>query len=235
MGRVMEIVNKAPAWSYSGISMFDQCPKKYFHLRVAKDISEPPSDAMMYGTDVHLAAEEYIRDGKPIPKKYAYMQPFLTTLNNIKGQKFCELEMGIKRVDDRLEPCGFRDKDVWYRGIVDLLIVDDEKGEARVVDYKTGKSSRYADTKQLALMAACVFLHFPQVKTVKSGLLFVVCRDFIKADYEEGSGFDIFDKLEDTIVSRETAYETGVFNPKKNFTCRAWCPVLICPHNGRNE
>jgi hypothetical protein len=54
-------------------------------------------------------------------------------------------------------------------------------------------------------------------------------------DYEEGSGFDIFDKLEDTIVSRETAYETGVFNPKKNFTCRAWCPVLICPHNGRNE
>lgn len=235
MGRVMEIVNKAPAWSYSGITMFDQCPKKYYHLRVAKDISEPPSDAMMYGTDVHLAAEEYIRDGKPIPKKYAYMQPFLTTLNNIKGQKFCELEMGIKKVDDRLEPCGFRDEDVWYRGIVDLLIVDDEKGEARVVDYKTGKSSRYADTKQLALMAACVFLHFPQVKTVKSGLLFVVCRDFIKADYEEGSGFDIFDKLEDTIVSRETAYETGVFNPKKNFTCRAWCPVLICPHNGRNE
>lgn len=235
MGRVMEIVNKAPAWSYSGITMFDQCPKKYYHLRVAKDISEPPSDAMMYGTDVHLAAEEYIRDGKPIPKKYAYMQPFLTTLNNIKGQKFCELEMGIKRVGDRLEPCGFRDEDVWYRGIVDLLIVDDEKGEARVVDYKTGKSSRYADTKQLALMAACVFLHFPQVKTVKSGLLFVVCRDFIKADYEEGSGFDIFDKLENIIVSRETAYETGVFNPKKNFTCRAWCPVLICPHNGRNE
>lgn len=235
MGRVMEIVSKAPAWSYSGISMFDQCPKKYYHLRVAKDISEPPSDAMRYGTAVHLAAEKFIRDGTPIPKKYAYMQPFLTTLNKIKGQKFCEIKMGIKRVGDRLEPCGFDDKDVWYRGIADLLIVDDEKGEARVVDYKTGKSSRYADTKQLALMAACVFLHFPQVKTVKSGLLFVVCRDFIKADYEEGSGFDIFDKLEDTIVSRETAYETGIFNPKKNFTCKAWCPVLICPHNGRNE
>ena len=36
------------------------------------------------------------------------------------------------------------------------------------------------------------------------------------------------------IVSRETAYETGVFNPKKNFTCKAWCPVSECSHNGRN-
>ena len=83
----MEIVSKAPSWSYSSISMFDQCPKKYYHLRVAKDISEPPSEAMLYGTSVHLAAEKYIRDGEPIPKKYAYMQPFLTTLNKINGDR----------------------------------------------------------------------------------------------------------------------------------------------------
>lgn len=235
MGRVMETVSKAPSWSYSSITMFDQCPKKYYHLRVAKDISEPPSEAMLYGTRVHLAAEKYIRDGEPIPKKYAYMQPFLTTLNKIEGDKYCEIKMGIKRVDGELVPCDFDDKEVWYRGIADLLIVNEDKGEARVVDYKTGKSSRYADTKQLALMAACVFLHFPKVSTVKSGLLFVVCRDFIKADYEKDSGFNVFDQLKETIVSRETAYESGVFNPKKNFTCKAWCPVLICPHNGRNE
>ena len=36
-------------------------------MRVAKDISEPASTAMMYGTDVHAAAEYYIRDGTPSP------------------------------------------------------------------------------------------------------------------------------------------------------------------------
>jgi len=64
---------KTPSWSYSGITLFDQCPKKYYHLRVAKDITEPASIAMMYGTDVHEAAELFIRDGTALPEKYSYL------------------------------------------------------------------------------------------------------------------------------------------------------------------
>jgi len=225
---------KAPAWSYSGITLFDQCPKKYYHTRVAKDIKEPASDAMMYGTAVHTAAEEYVRDGKPIPKQYKYMEPLLEKLMKIDGEKICEQKMGLKKEDGRLVACGFDDPQVWYRGIADLLIIDRKKKEARVVDYKTGKSSRYADPKQLALMAACVFVHYPEIEFVRSGLLFVVCRDFIPVDFSVHNKFDIFAKLDDAIVSRETAYETGVFNAKKNFTCKAWCPVSECSHNGRN-
>jgi len=33
----------------------------------------------------------------------------------------------------------------------------------------------------------------------------------------------------------DAAYETNVWNPKQNFTCRAWCPVTNCKHNGREE
>ena len=228
-------MNKAPAWSYSSITLFDQCPKKYYHLRVAKDIKEPESDAMMYGKDLHSAAEHYIRDDKPLPAKYDYILPMLDVLKNMKGEKHCELKMGIKKEDGRLVPCGFFDKDVWYRGVPDLIVINKEQKEARVVDYKTGKSSKYADPKQLALMAACIFVHFPEIETVKGGLLFVVVGDFIRAQYKAANGFNIFAQLDDTLVTRETAYESGVFNPKKNFTCKAWCPVLICPHNGRNE
>ena len=92
-----------------------------------------------------------------------------------------------------------------------------------------------SDTKQLALMAACVFTHFPEVKVVKSGLLFVVSDEFVKADYKAETGFNIFSELDGVLIARETAYETGVFNPKRNFSCKAWCPVLTCAHNGRNE
>lgn len=224
-----------PAWSYSSITLFDQCPKKYYHLRVVKDIKEPESEAMLYGTAVHEAAEHFMRDGTPVPAKYGFMLPLLEKLKSIPGEKYCELKMGLKKVDGRLAPCGFFDKDVWYRGIADLIIINNEKAEARVIDYKTGKSAKYADTKQLALMAACVFTHFPEIKTVKSGLLFVVSDEFVKADYKAETGFNIFSELDGVLVARETAYETGVFNPKRNFSCKAWCPVLTCAHNGRSE
>jgi hypothetical protein len=223
-------MTKVPAWSYSSITLFDQCPKKYYHLRVVKDIKEPESEAIMYGKDVHLAAEEYIRDGKPVPAKYGYMVPMLEKLNAIEGEKHCELKMGIKKVDGRLAPCGFFDKDVWYRGVADLVIINKAKKEARVVDYKTGKSAKYADPKQLALMAACIFVHFPEVEVVKGGLLFVVVGDFIKAQYQADNGFKIFSELDGALVAREAAYANGVFNPKQNFTCKGWCPVLDCQH-----
>jgi len=228
-------MTKVPAWSYSSITLFDQCPKKYYHLRVVKDIKEPESEAIMYGKDVHLAAEEYIRDGKPVPAKYGYMVPMLDKLNAIEGEKHCELKMGIKKVDGRLAPCGFFDKDVWYRGVADLAIINKAKKVARVVDYKTGKSSKYADPKQLALMAACIFVHFPEIDTVKGGLLFVVVEDFIKAQYQADNGFKIFSELDGALVAREAAYANGVFNPKQNFTCKGWCPVLDCHHNGRKD
>ena len=53
-------------WSYSSLGLFQQCPRKYYHLRVAKDIVEPESEAMNYGTRFHEAAELYMRDGTPI-------------------------------------------------------------------------------------------------------------------------------------------------------------------------
>jgi hypothetical protein len=190
---------------------------------------------MMYGTDVHEAAELFIRDGLALPEKYSYLKPLLDKLNTYPGQKHCELEMGLKRVDGRLLPCAFNDPDVWYRGIADLVIIDPDGKTARIIDYKTGKSSRYADTKQLALMAACVFLHFPSVEHVKAALLFVVAGDLIKAQYDAPNGMHIFTELNDKLTLREAAYESEIFNPKKNFTCRAYCPVVICPHNGRSE
>ena len=214
--------------------MFDQCPKKYYHLRVAKDIKEPESEAMLYGTAVHEAAEHYMRDGTPIPEKFAYMEPYLEKLKAIPGEKLCEHKMGLRRTSEGLQPCEFFARDVWFRGIADLLILDREKKEARVIDYKTGKSARYADPKQLALMAACVFIHFPEIEKVRSGLLFVVSKEFLPVDFKVQHKLDIFVKLDAILVARDTAYETGVFNPKQNFSCKQWCPVLSCTHNGRS-
>jgi hypothetical protein len=32
-----------------------------------------------------------------------------------------------------------------------------------MIDYKTGKNAKYADMKQLDLMAGAIFVHYPEV------------------------------------------------------------------------
>ena len=170
-----------PTWSFSSIKTFEQCPKKYYHTKVAKDYQEDfNTDAILYGNEFHKAAEEYIRDDVALEARFDYALRALDKLKNSKGDKLCEYKMGLTA---DLEPCGFFDKNVWWRGVVDLAILDREAGTAKVIDYKTGKSAKYADKGQLELMALAMFKHFPEVKTIKGGLLFVVCNAFIKDTY----------------------------------------------------
>ncbi|MCJ7807739.1 MAG: PD-(D/E)XK nuclease family protein, partial [Dehalococcoidia bacterium] len=182
---------------------------------------------------VHTAAEVYIRDGVAIPEKYNYIKSYLDTLNNIKGDKYCELELGIALREGNYEECDFNADDRYWRGIADLVIVDEEDHKAYIIDYKTGKSAKYADTKQLALLAAAVFLKYPTIKTIKGMLLFVVSKEIIKEDYEYDKRFAIFVKLKEVLMQREVAYGTGIFNTKPNGLCRQWCQATRCVHNGR--
>lgn len=212
------------AWSYSSIKTFDQCPKKYFHLKVAKDVKDVPGEAAIYGTLVHEAAEHYIKYGTPIPDKFAYMRPLVERLESIEGDKHCELKLGVTK---DLEPTKFLAKDVWWRGIVDLVIINGPK--AYMIDYKTGKNARYADTKQLDLMAGALFAHYPELETIKSGLLFVVSGDLITKDHvrdKQGLYMDVF---KDQLERLEGAEESGVWNAKSGPLC-GWCPVVECEH-----
>ena len=145
-------------WSYSSLGLFQQCPRKYYHLRVVKDIVEPETTAILYGKEVHLALEEYIRDGKPVPPQFKEFTAIADMLKAIPGDKLCEYKMGLTK---DIQACGFFDENVWFRGVADLVIVNGET--ARVIDYKTGKSSEYADVKQLELMALAIFKHFPKL------------------------------------------------------------------------
>ena len=218
-------------WSYSSLDLFKQCPHKYYRLRVLKDIVEPESEAMRYGKEVHLAAEEFIRDGKPTPEKFAFMRELLEPVSKYTGQHLCEHRLGLTQ---GLEPCEFFSKDVWWRGIADLIILDREKQEARVIDYKTGSSSKYADTKQLKLLAGAVFTHYPEIRVIKAGLLFVVSKDFIKEEYDCHFRLAYFEQFRPLVQQLEDCHNNGVWNPKRNFSCKAWCPVLSCAHNGKN-
>ena len=216
-------------WSFSKIKAFEQCPKQFYHMRIAKDYIESETEAMLYGTAFHQAAEEYIRDGTPMPAKFDYAVGALDSLKSKQGNKLCEYKLGVTK---DLEPCGFTDKGVWFRGIADLIILDDDV--AWVVDYKTGKSARYADKGQLELMALVVFKHFPQVEKVKAGLLFVVSKDLIKDVYTKEQVPALWEKWLADYSKLEQAFKNDMWNPKPSGLCRRHCAVTECAHNGRN-
>jgi hypothetical protein len=217
-------------WSYSSLGLFQQCPRKYYHLRVLKDIKEPETTAILYGKEVHLALEEYIRDGKPVPVQFKEFTEIADMLKAMPGDKLCEYKMGLTK---DIQACGFFDENVWFRGVADLLIINGDT--ARVIDYKTGKSSEFADKKQLELMSLAVFKHFPKVRTVKAGLIFLVANDFVKADFDKKDAPLTWLKWIQETDRLEEAHEVNVWNPKPNFTCRKYCLVKDCEHNGKGH
>jgi|TARA_R110002020_G_scaffold16697_3_gene58923 hypothetical protein len=220
-----------PAWSFSSIKTFDQCPKKYYHLKVAKDYKEDfETEPILYGNEFHKAAEEYIGQNVTLDPRFEYAKNILDKLNGMEGEKLCEYKMGLTA---NLEPCGFFDKEVWWRGVSDLTILNREKGTAKVIDYKTGKSAKYADKGQLELMALATFKHFPEIKVVKGGLLFVVCNAFIQDTYTIENEPALWQKWLEKYGEMQQAYEVDVWNARPTGLCRAHCIILECPHNGR--
>lgn len=217
----------AAPWSFSRLKAFQTCPKQFYHVNVLKQFPFVETDAMRYGTEFHKAAEEFIRDSTPVPERFAFAAPALKVLAEMPGEKLCERKLGL---NGQLEPCDFFAPDVWFRGIVDLVIIDGDL--AHVIDYKTGKSARYAEKGQLELMALAMFRHFPQIKQIKGGLLFVIANDFVKAKYARSKSRELWLNWLSEYGKMEAAFEHGVWNPKPSGLCKRHCPVLECPHNG---
>lgn len=217
---------KNVTWSHSALKDYEGCPRRYHEVKVLKKHPFTDTEATIYGKELHTAAELYIQDDTPLPPQFEFLQDTLDVLNAKPGRKFCEYKMGVTK---DLKPCGFLDKDVWVRGIADLLIIDDDNLTAKVVDYKSG-NNKYPDREQLKLMALMVFAHFPHIRRVSGALLFVVKNDIAKASFMVGEAEEYWWDYRERVARIEQAHETGVWNPKPTPLC-GWCPVTHCEHH----
>lgn len=223
--------NMSVTWSYSSMKTFQQCPKKYYHLKIAKDIKQEDTTATIYGKEMHKAAEDYIKEDIPLPPHFLFLAELLDALKAIPGEKHCEVELGISLVNGKYQPCAFDAKNVWWRGIADLVIINGDS--AYSVDYKTSKNAKYADTKQLDLVAAAILHHFPQIKVIRSALAFVISKDFIKKEHNYLHKTAYLDQFKFDLERIDKAIETGVWNAVSGPLC-GWCPVKTC-HNYRER
>lgn len=213
-------------WSYSGLKSFESCPRKYHEEYVERRYPREESEQASKGTRGHTAAENYVRDGTPLPDEFKGYQSKLDAIMCASGTRHCELKMAL---DQDRKPVAFDAPTVWVRGIADLVITGTYA--ARVVDYKTG-SAKYPDKNQLELMALMCFEHFPETEEVLGGLLFLSHDVFVKGRYLRSEADARWEGWNRRSKIMENAYESDVWPPVPNGLCREWCPVKHCEFNG---
>lgn len=208
-------------WSFSGLKQYLNCAKQYQEVKVLRNFVVKETEQMRYGTDVHQALEDYGKNGKILPLNYQRFKPIVDHLFAIDGDKYFEYEMALTA--DK-KTCGFASPEYWVRGIADLLIVDGDT--AFVVDYKTG-SNKYPEPKQLKLMALMTFVHFPKVKTVKAGLLFLLHNSFMPEEYTRDKINSYWADFAGDLTRLELSVKTNHWPPNPSGLC-GWCPVNTC-------
>lgn len=212
-------------WSFSGLKDFINCPRQYHEVKIVQKYIKQVSEKMQYGTDVHKALEDYVRDDVELPEFYKKFKPMVDGLIGIPGTKYIEHKMAL--TEDK-QPCGFNAPEYWVRGIADLMIVDGST--AYIVDYKTG-NDRYADLKQLKLMALMAYAHFPEVQTVRAGLLFVAKNNFISESYKRSDIDKLWGAFLMDLNRLANSFTHNVWPATPTPLCR-FCPVTTCEFHG---
>lgn len=215
------------AWSYSKLKNFETCPKRSWHCDHAKDVKEEESEQLQYGNMLHKALAGAISGESPLPKHFANLQPWVEKVTSGSYDKvLVEQQLAITKDFGATEWFG---RDAWYRGIADVVKIVGPV--AAVLDWKTGKIQE--DGVQLALMAACVFAHHPEIQKIRTE--FVWLKEdgaTTRADFSRADMPSVWSGVLPRVAMLEDAVKNVNFPPKPGFLCRRWCPVQQCPHHG---
>ena len=193
-------------WSHSSLKDYEGCQRRYHEVKVLKKYPFQETEATIYGNVVHEAIELYIRDGKPIPEKYAQFKPVVDSFLAKPGRKFAEYEMALTK---DLKVCNWGSPNAWVRGIADVLSIDDENLTAWCGDWKTG-NNRYPDRDQLVLMSLMIFQHFPHIRKVNSALLFIVKNDMVRMQMTRDQAEQFWWKYRERLARMEESYANEI-------------------------
>lgn len=220
----------APPWSYSALTSFETCPKRYYHIKVAKDVKDAPGEAAMWGSTVHKHLEDRLRDGTSLPVSIKQYEGLVAPIANSKGTILIEQQMAVTK---DLTPTEWGSSAAWCRGIVDAGVIHLSQSRALLLDWKTGK--RKVDNDQLMLFAGLAFSHYPSLQVVNTGFVWIKENKIDKQEFTREEIPKIWMTFVPRVARLERAYETTIFPPKPSGLCARYCPVSKqqCSFSGR--
>lgn len=228
------------SWSFSKKKNFDTCPKRHYEVDILKNFTES-SEALTEGNEVHKALAAAVlhacgiptsgsgRDmviAKPLPEPYSYLQKWVDVVATSAGTLKVEEKYAITR---DFQKTAYFAPNTWYRGICDTLRLNGTTATA--LDWKTGKVQH--NSVQLMLMATCIFIHYPQIETVKTRFVWLAEDCTTREIWQRSTIMKEWTALLPELATMEQASKTLTYPPKPGALCRKWCPVNSCPFHGK--
>jgi hypothetical protein len=228
------------SWSFSKKKNFDTCPKRYYEIDIQKNFTEDTAQ-LTWGNEVHkglaaacLHGAGIPSSGKgrdmvvaaPLPDTMKLYKPWVDVVVRAPGTLKVEEKYAITR-DFQQTP--YFAPNVWYRGICDILKLNGK--DATALDWKTGGVKH--NSVQLMLMATCIFIHYPQIETVKTRFIWLQDECTTRDEWRRDSIMSEWNSLIPEVNAMEQAQKTLTFPPKPSGLCRKYCPVTSCVYHGK--
>lgn len=212
------------AWSYSSLSLFENCPRKFWAVKIAKKVSDQ-NKFNKQGDDRHKIAAGYLKGAHGLPAYLQGLAPLLDKVKNAPGELLVEFEMTLT---NEFVPTRWKDWDnAWVRGAADVLKVNGAR--ATYLDWKDGKPGD--PSEQIEITALLTFQHFPKVHTVVGAGVYwnfdTVSEPTVVTRQQSGI---LWGQYQARVAKIERAIVTDNFPPTPNGLC-GYCPYRECQYN----
>jgi len=219
---------KVLPWSHTTLDAFKNCPRAFHRRYVVKDLPFKPSPEMQYGREVHKAFEDYAKLGTELPSSLSMHSDYLKYLCGLSGENSSEQKISL---NVQVKPCGYFDKDVWYRGAIDFKNLYQD--QALIVDYKTGKS--HSKFEQLLTFALWTFIAHPHVQTVDARYYWTKEKKETGKAWGRADIPSMWAALAPDLKQYVEAFQYDIWTPRQSGLCREYCDVLDCEFNGKGR
>ena len=209
-----------PAWSYSTLKKYEDCPYSIYIAKVKK-IAEDPGPAATRGSKIHQQAEDYVNgtvDEMP-DTLYKFKNEF-ETLRRLYTDAKVELE-GEWGFNLDWESVGWMQPNTWARIKLDALVNEDETS-ARVIDYKTGKKfgNEINHGQQALLYAIATFMRYPHLEYIQTEMWYLDKGETTIKGYTRNQAMVFMPGIHQRAITMTTATR---FDPKPSKTACKWC------------
>ena len=223
------------SFSWTRLKNWRACPKRHYHIEVAKDIVEPQNEALRWGSEFHEAMAARIEDGTPLPdsmKKYDALPSAMRRHKENGADVRVELAMAMSR---DFQPTGWQEWDrTWLRAKIDVLYLAPWKKTAAAIDWKTGQKID-PSMEQLGLSAALIFAKHPEIDTVHTAYQWAAHNTETQAIYLRDEMVPFWNKLLPELKKWEKDASEMTYPPRPSGLCKRHCPVVHCAYHGKGS
>lgn len=225
------LTKKPFSWSWSRLKNYRTCPKRHYHVDIAKEFKEDESDALLWGNQVHDAMAKRIARGVALPNT---MQRYEDWPARVLAMTADGIELKVENklaMDKMFQPTSFFDASTWFRAVIDVLGLNRPKRSAFTIDWKTGGTVN-PEFEQLGLSAQTIFAHYPDVDEVLALYVWFGHDTQTTKVYRRDDMQALWANLLPEIRKMNDAHDQLNYPAQPSGLCKKYCPVTSCPHHG---